>query len=40
MEKSGNVIVVAAVSTIMIVFTLTGIGIGTKFIGIEKTTDM
>jgi len=32
--------IVAAVSTIMIVFTLTGIGIGAKFIGIKKITEM
>lgn len=32
--------IVAAVSTIMIVFTLVGIGIGAKFIGIKKIVEM
>lgn len=32
--------IVAAVSTVMIVFTLVGIGVGAKFVGVKKITEM
>ena len=32
--------IVAAVSTVMIFFTLIGIGIGVKFVGVKKITEI